>query len=146
LPAEGGPLQPAHILYDATTPYTDYRFGDRVVSLVESGSGVDVTFACGVTERFDVVVGADGVHSGVRSPAFGPSSEFVTHLGGYGASFTVPDPADLDHWFLMDNAPGGLVAGIRPERGGTARGSLSFRSPALAACPRPTSSGCCANG
>jgi 2-polyprenyl-6-methoxyphenol hydroxylase-like FAD-dependent oxidoreductase len=55
----------------------------------------------------------------------------VQYLGGYAAYFTVPDPGDLDHWFLMYNAPGGLVAGLRPERGGTAKASLSFRSPDL---------------
>lgn len=116
----------ARILYDATAPYTDYRFGDSIAALTPSGS---VTFRSGTTEQFDVVVGADGVHSRVRSLAFGPSSQFVTHLGGYTAYFTVPDPGDLDHWFLMYNAPGGLVAGVRPERGGTAKASLSFRSP-----------------
>jgi len=66
------------------------------------------------------------VHSGVRALAFGPEHEFVRPLGGYTAYFTVPDPGDLDHWFLMYNAPGGLVAGLRPERGGTAKAMLSF--------------------
>jgi 2-polyprenyl-6-methoxyphenol hydroxylase-like FAD-dependent oxidoreductase len=121
----------SRILYDATVPYTDYRFGDRIMALTQDASGVDVTFRSGTTERFDVVVGADGVHSGVRALAFGPESDFVQYLGGYGAYFTVPDPGDLDHWFLLYNAPGGLVAGLRPERGGTAKASLTFRSPDL---------------
>ena len=43
----------------------------------------------------------------------------------------MPDPGDLDHWFLMYNAPGGRVAAIRPERGGTAKAMLSFTSPPL---------------
>ncbi len=119
------------ILHDATAGYTEYRFGDRITELRPDVSGVDVTFRSGTTERFDVVVGADGVYSGVRELAFGPAREFVTHLGGYTAYFTVRDPGDLDHWFLMYNAPGGLVAGLRPERGGTAKASLSFRSPDL---------------
>ncbi|HEY0532147.1 MAG TPA: FAD-dependent monooxygenase [Actinoplanes sp.] len=116
------------ILYDATAGYTDYRFGDRIVRLEQDVSGVDVTFRSGGTERFDLVIGADGVHSGVRALAFGPEEEFVRYLGGYGAYFTVPDPGDTDNLFYMYNAPGGLVAGLRPERGGTAKASLTFSS------------------
>lgn len=117
------------ILYDATAGYTDYRFGDRIERLAQDPGGVDVTFRGGGTERFDLVIGADGVHSSVRAMAFGPEKEFVRYLGGYGAYFTVPDPGDTDNLFYMYNAPGGLVAGLRPERGGTAKASLSFSSP-----------------
>ncbi|MBM2622914.1 FAD-dependent monooxygenase [Actinoplanes sp. LDG1-06] len=118
----------SRILLDATATTTAYRFGDRVTGLRPDGDGVDVTFASGGTERFDIVVGADGVHSGVRALAFGPEASYVRPLGGYGAYFTVPDPGDLANWFLMFNAPGGRVAGVRPERGGTAKASLSFRT------------------
>jgi 2-polyprenyl-6-methoxyphenol hydroxylase-like FAD-dependent oxidoreductase len=119
----------ARILHDATAGDVDYRFGDRIVRLAPDVDGVDVTFRSGGTERFDLVVGADGVHSGVRALAFGPEKEFVHFLGGYGAYFTVPDPGDLENLFAMYNAPGGLVAGLRPERGGTAKASLSFLEP-----------------
>ncbi|MFI5895827.1 FAD-dependent monooxygenase [Actinoplanes sp. NPDC051513] len=115
----------ARILHDATAGAVDWRFGDRITALTPDG---DATFASGGRERFDVVVGADGVRSGVRALAFGPHEEFVRPLGGRGAYFTVADPGDLDNWFEMFNAPGGLVAGIRPERGGTAKASLSFRT------------------
>jgi 2-polyprenyl-6-methoxyphenol hydroxylase-like FAD-dependent oxidoreductase len=115
----------ARILYDATAADVTYRFGDRIVAL----DGDVARLASGATERFDVVVGADGVHSGVRALAFGPEPEFVRPLGGYMAYFTVPDPGDLDHWMLMYNAPGGRVAGLRPERGGTAKAMLAVRAP-----------------
>src|SRR6266700_2581970 len=119
------------ILYDATRDGTEYLFDDRIAGLTEDGGGVKVTFAGGTVRRFDLVVGADGLHSGVRRFAFGTAQEFVRHLGGYMAYFTVPDPGNLDHWFLMHGAPGGLVAGIRPENGGTAKAMLSFTSPPL---------------
>src|SRR3954470_25075636 len=48
----------ARILYDATAAFTDYRFGDRITALAPDESGVDVAFAGGPSERFDVVVGA----------------------------------------------------------------------------------------
>jgi 2-polyprenyl-6-methoxyphenol hydroxylase-like FAD-dependent oxidoreductase len=121
----------ARILYDATRDGTEYLFGDRVTDLADDGHGVKATFASGTVRQFDIVVGADGLHSGVRRLAFGPEQEFVRHLGGYMGYFTVPDPGNLDHWFLMHSAPGGLVAGIRPENGGTAKAMLSFTSPLL---------------
>jgi 2-polyprenyl-6-methoxyphenol hydroxylase-like FAD-dependent oxidoreductase len=119
------------ILYDASRDGVEYLFDDRIVELHQRDDGVRVVFASGVVRTFDLVVGADGVHSGVRRLAFGPEEEYVRPLGAYTAYYTVPDPGDLDHWFLMYNAPGGRVAGLRPERGGTAKASLSFTSPDL---------------
>jgi 2-polyprenyl-6-methoxyphenol hydroxylase-like FAD-dependent oxidoreductase len=116
----------SRILYEATCATSVYRFGDQIARLHQDVAGVDVTFAGGDTDRFDIVVGADGVHSGVRALAFGPQAQFVRHLGGYGAYFTVPDPGDLDHWLLMYNAPGGRVASLRPDRNATSKASLSF--------------------
>jgi 2-polyprenyl-6-methoxyphenol hydroxylase-like FAD-dependent oxidoreductase len=122
----------SRVLYDETAGYTEYIFGDRITEMVQQPDGVEVAFASGRRRRFDIVVGADGVHSGVRALAFGPEADYVRHLGAYTAYFTVEDPGDLGHWFLMHNHPGGLVAGIRPERGGTAKAMLSFVSPPLA--------------
>ncbi|QAY58901.1 FAD-dependent oxidoreductase [Microbacterium protaetiae] len=71
----------AGILYAHSTDDADYVFGDEIVSLSESAGGVDVDFAVRPTERFDLVVGADGVHSAVRRLAFGPEEMFVRPLG-----------------------------------------------------------------
>jgi 2-polyprenyl-6-methoxyphenol hydroxylase-like FAD-dependent oxidoreductase len=121
----------SRILYEATSAGTESLFGARIAGLSEGEDGVKVTFAGGTVRTFDLVVGADGVHSGVRRLAFGPERDYVRHLGGYTAYFTIPDPGGLDNWFLMHNAPGGLVAGVRPERGGTAKAMLSFTAPPL---------------
>jgi 2-polyprenyl-6-methoxyphenol hydroxylase-like FAD-dependent oxidoreductase len=121
----------ARVLYDATRSAVEYRFADRIVALTQDATGVAVRFASGADERFDLVVGADGVYSAVRELAFGPHERFVQPLGGYTSYFTVPDPGDLDGWLLMYNAPGGRVATIRPARDGTAQASLAFRSARL---------------
>lgn len=49
----------------------------------ESADGVDVTFARRSPQRFDLVIGADGVHSAVRRMAFGPETDYVDNLGYY---------------------------------------------------------------
>lgn len=81
----------AEVLYAATRQDARYVFGDSIVSIQQRQGGADVKFASGKEESFDLVIGADGLHSNVRSVAFGPEEEFVRHMGYYIAVFTVPD-------------------------------------------------------
>lgn len=46
------------------------RFGVTVSELDDDGSGVDVTFSDGTQGRYDIVVGADGLYSKLRSILF----------------------------------------------------------------------------
>ncbi|MDM4761724.1 FAD-dependent monooxygenase [Galbitalea sp. SE-J8] len=59
----------------------EYVFDDEIVGLRERGDGVEAAFARRGTERFDLVIGADGVHSAVRRLGFGPEKELVQPLG-----------------------------------------------------------------
>jgi 2-polyprenyl-6-methoxyphenol hydroxylase-like FAD-dependent oxidoreductase len=120
----------AAILHDATASDIEYLYGDSVTALDQDTTGVQVTFASGVQRRFDLVVGADGVHSRVRRLAFGPEEEFVQHLGGYTSYFTVESPEPLDRWMKIHSAPGGRWVGLRPDHDERyAKALLSFRSP-----------------
>jgi 2-polyprenyl-6-methoxyphenol hydroxylase-like FAD-dependent oxidoreductase len=121
----------AAILQDATAG-VEYLYGDSITELHQDTTGVDVTFASGTRRRFDLVVGADGVHSRVRRLAFGAEDEFVQHLGGYTSYFTVESPEPLDHWFKVYTAPRGRWVGLRPDHDPQyAKALLSFRSPVL---------------
>ncbi|MFD8783889.1 FAD-dependent monooxygenase [Kitasatospora sp. NPDC059599] len=131
----------ADLLLDATGG-VEHLWDDTVTALDEDADGVTVTFENAPARRFALVIGADGLHSAVRRLAFGPEQDHYRPLGGYHAWFTVHDPAlarDLDSWFLMYNAPGGLVAGARPGRlPGEVKASLGFRSAPLAHDRRDT--------
>ncbi|MFD4459208.1 FAD-dependent monooxygenase [Nocardia sp. NPDC058480] len=107
----------------------DYRYGEWIDKVVQDDTGVDVTFASGVTERFDLVIGADGVHSATRRLVFGPEEKFSTNLGGYGAFFTMPKPADMEPgWFSMRLVPGAML-GIRPDGDpSTAKAIITMRT------------------
>ncbi|MFI9388311.1 FAD-dependent monooxygenase [Kutzneria sp. NPDC052558] len=96
----------SRILFEHTRNTTEYVFGDRITALTEHAGGVDVTFAKGAPRTFDLVIGADGAHSGVRSLAFGPERDFTTHLGHYAAYYTVPNHLGLDHEGRMYAEPG----------------------------------------
>lgn len=95
----------SRVLYEHTKDKVEYVFGDRITSLTEHAGGVDVTFQKGAPRTFDLVVGADGSHSGVRSLAFGPEQDFATDLGYYVAYFTVPNHLGLDHDGQMYSEP-----------------------------------------
>jgi 2-polyprenyl-6-methoxyphenol hydroxylase-like FAD-dependent oxidoreductase len=73
----------SHILHEATKSTTEYVFGDWITSLDETDTAIHVTFAHGEPRTFDLVVGADGLHSGVRALAFGEESTFRTDRGYY---------------------------------------------------------------
>jgi 2-polyprenyl-6-methoxyphenol hydroxylase-like FAD-dependent oxidoreductase len=123
----------AGLLYEASQPGTEYLFDDTITGLDQDETGVTVTFERSAPRRFGLVVGADGLHSVVRSLAFGPESGCVRPIGAYTAWFTVDADAaaeiDLDGWFLMHNAPGGRVTSARPgRRPGEIKAGFSFRS------------------
>jgi 2-polyprenyl-6-methoxyphenol hydroxylase-like FAD-dependent oxidoreductase len=119
----------AEVLHRASLPGTEYLFDDTITGIDQDDDGVTVTFEKAPPRRFGLVIGADGLHSAVRGLAFGPESSTVRPIGGYTAWFTAPADIDLDGWFLMHNAPGGLVASARPGRlPRELKAGLSFRS------------------
>lgn len=107
----------AQLLYDRTRARCEYVFGDSIVSLTETTDGVDVTFAHAGQRTFDLVVGADGIHSNVRRLAFGPEADYVTYLGHYYALVDLGGDigGDLCHADEMYNEPGRMVATGGPK-------------------------------
>jgi 2-polyprenyl-6-methoxyphenol hydroxylase-like FAD-dependent oxidoreductase len=117
------------VLYDDTSDSVDYVFGDRIAELTQDEDGVDVTFASGERRRFDLVIGADGLHSALRSMVFGPREQFIRHLGLVLAFYTVPNEFGIDRW-LLDHQDGGRSAGLRPMKDTSrAIAMLSFPMP-----------------
>lgn len=84
-----------NILREALPEQVDLRFKESIVTLVDEGDRVAVAFASGREAAYDLVVGADGVHSAVRRLVFGPEKEFTEHLGMYVAIGDAPDQSML---------------------------------------------------
>jgi 2-polyprenyl-6-methoxyphenol hydroxylase-like FAD-dependent oxidoreductase len=119
----------SQLLYDDTRDGVDYVFADRIAELAQDADGVDVTFASGERHRFDLVIGADGLHSALRAMVFGPREQFIRHLGLVLAFYSVPNEFGLDRW-LIDYQEAGRSAGLRPVHDATrAIAMLSFPSP-----------------
>ena len=108
----------SRILYDATEDGVEYVFGDSITGVTEHGDGVTVTFEHGEPREFDLVVGADGLHSNVRSLVFGDESRFRRDLGYYVSIFTVPNHLGLDRVGRFYNEPNRTV-GVYSARDNT---------------------------
>jgi 2-polyprenyl-6-methoxyphenol hydroxylase-like FAD-dependent oxidoreductase/DNA-binding CsgD family transcriptional regulator len=81
----------AKIVYEAARGQVEYVFDDSIATVHDDGSRVEVTFERGRRRTFDLIVGADGLHSITRRLVFGPEESFLRFLGGYLAVFTVPN-------------------------------------------------------
>lgn len=121
----------SQVLYDDTRDGVEYVFGDQIVALTQDADGVDVTLAGGARRRFDLVIGADGLHSALRATVFGPHERFVRHLGLVLAFYSVPNEFGLDRWLIEYQDRGsGRSALLRPIRDATrAMAMFSFPSP-----------------
>ena len=120
------------ILHEATRQNVEYVFDDSISAMSQSEGGVEVVFEHGRTRTFDLVVGADGLHSNVRKLAFGEESRFVRDLGAYVSIFTAPNRLDLEGWEQMHNAPPGRTVGLYPMRNGAeAKAMFYFASEPL---------------
>ena len=123
----------ARIMYDKTSQDCGYVFGDSISALTDTSDGVQVEFEKGEARTFDLVIGADGIHSKVRRLAFGPEKCFVKHQGHYycvaGASpwatKTGSEPERATGY--GHNAPGRLVVTGGPK----AQQLYIFASPEL---------------
>jgi 2-polyprenyl-6-methoxyphenol hydroxylase-like FAD-dependent oxidoreductase len=73
--------------YDAGRDDVEYLFGDQITAISDDGG---VTFAQAAPRRFDVIVGADGLHSGVRQLVFGDDANHSRFLGSCLSVVSVP--------------------------------------------------------
>ncbi|MEU1546851.1 FAD-dependent monooxygenase [Nocardia sp. NPDC005745] len=123
----------SEIFYRRTADHCEYLFGDSITALTENADGVYVEFEHADARTFDLVFGADGIHSRVRRLAFGPERDFVKYLGYHyavaGASpwsgrTTGPRERVTAH---AHNAPGRLAISGGPK----AQQMYMFASPEL---------------
>jgi 2-polyprenyl-6-methoxyphenol hydroxylase-like FAD-dependent oxidoreductase len=122
----------AKILHEHTRDDVEYVFGDWITGLDQRDDGVHVTFAHGAPRRFDLVVGADGLHSGVRALAFGPEERFLRRFDAYISISTVPNSFDLDRWELLHSAAAGKMVNVySTARADDAKAAFWFSAPPL---------------
>jgi 2-polyprenyl-6-methoxyphenol hydroxylase-like FAD-dependent oxidoreductase len=119
------------VLFEATKDRAEYLFGDSIATVDDRPDRVDVGFERAAPRSFDLVVGADGLHSVVRALAFGPDARFLRFRGHYVAGFTAPNLLGLDREGVIYSQPGRGVSLSSAGASDPARAMFVFRSPPL---------------
>lgn len=116
------------ILRQAVGDDAEFIFGDSVTALEQNGDGVTVTFEHAAARRFDLVIGADGLHSTVRGLVFGQESRFVRHKDHYFAFADTDASLGENRWVTMFNLPGKMAGIYRSGNHAQAKAYFIFRS------------------
>jgi 2-polyprenyl-6-methoxyphenol hydroxylase-like FAD-dependent oxidoreductase len=100
----------SRLLFEKVKGTTEVIFDDEIVVLQEQADSVQARFKHAGERRFDLVIGADGLHSDVRTLAFGPQHQFEKQLGYVVAAFEVHGyrPRDEDV-YVMYGQPGRML-------------------------------------
>jgi 2-polyprenyl-6-methoxyphenol hydroxylase-like FAD-dependent oxidoreductase len=117
----------AGILHEAIKDDVEYLLGDSIKALHEDDHGVDVEFEQSPARRFDLVIGADGLHSNVRRLAFGDEKQFLKYIGGYLGIFSMPNFLNVDNELRAYVAKGKLAGVTAVWQTGEGRAGLFFR-------------------
>ncbi|NUU07264.1 FAD-binding domain [Leifsonia sp. C5G2] len=80
----------SEVIFDAIGPGMETIFGQTVGAIDDDGRRVRVQLSGGAEREFDLVVGADGLHSTVRRQVFGAESSFERRLGIAVAALDLP--------------------------------------------------------
>ena len=100
----------SRLLFERIENSVECIFGDEIAWLREEADGLWVRLRHGGERRFDLVIGADGLHSAVRQFAFGPTAQFEKHLGYMVAAFETSGyrPRDEDVYVIYGQ-PGRMI-------------------------------------
>lgn len=77
------------LLYENVCDDVEYIFGDSITAITPTDEGVDVTFENSASRHVDLVIGADGMYSNVRSLIMGESANYSHYLGTNLVIFTL---------------------------------------------------------
>lgn len=107
-------------LYAALGGQVEVRFGRSLASIRQEpgAEAVDVTFTDGTGASFDLLIGADGVHSRTRELVFGPEERFRRFLGYMVASYPLADHYGIGQSWQMYTTPGRLVGAYASRQAG----------------------------
>jgi len=114
------------LLLSALDDTVEFIFGDSITGLDDRGDAVVVTFENVDARDFDLVIGADGLHSNVRRLIFGPEAQFSRPLGTYLAIFTLPNFLQLDYWQMYNRGETSMAGVYSARDNSEARAMLGF--------------------
>ena len=115
------------IIVEAGPETVDYRFGLSIEAVEDEGDAVNVRFDDGTSDRFDLVIAADGMNSATREMIL-DGKDHRKYLGCWSSYFTIPRLDRDNDWWRWYTSPTGVIAFLRPDNEGTMRASVNFLS------------------
>lgn len=123
------------VIYDALGGRIETRFDDSISALDPHKDGVRVCFESGGEGDYNLIIGADGLHSNVRRLAFGPEEKFERFLGYNVAAFTIDGYRPRDELVYVSYTRPGMQAARFALRGDKTLAFFIFREERAGAPP-----------
>ncbi|MFZ0454833.1 MAG: FAD-dependent monooxygenase [Ignavibacteriaceae bacterium] len=98
----------ADVLYEKIKDNVEIRFTTSIEKITQNENGVTVTFNNGTHETFDILVGADGLKSNIRSIIYPPEKVEELYLGYYVCA--------LEHNVPINVTKGEVISMLCPKR------------------------------
>jgi len=98
----------ADVLYETIKDHVEIRFSTSIETITQNKKEVTVTFNNNMQETFDILVGADGLRSNVRSKIYPPEKVEELFLGYYVCA--------LEHNVTMNVNKGEVISMLCPKR------------------------------
>lgn len=104
------------------------HFNQSIAQIQQDNDKVDVTFNDGHSETFDLLIGADGLHSSTRRLVFGDEHHQLFNLGAYISVFDIPNYLQLNHCEWQYQKDKKHVSIVNYGESDSAFAGFSFRS------------------
>lgn len=95
------------VIYETVKDNVPIRFGSSITKLEVQPDAVEVELSNGKSETYDLVIGADGIHSNIRKLLWGDENQFKRFLGFYVACSVIDnffDPPDAFYGYFAPKA------------------------------------------
>jgi len=122
-------------LYQAVANDVEIRYNSTITAVKNEAEGMIVTFNDGTSEIFDILVGADGIHSRTRRLAFGPDERFQQYLGCYFACYPLPDRYGIGHFRKNYVEPGRTAIAYNTNHEGEIVAFFMYKTPDVGFIP-----------
>ncbi|KXP03940.1 FAD-dependent oxidoreductase [Tsukamurella pseudospumae] len=118
------------VLFEALGGAAEVRFGTSVTAVTDGAAGpLQVTLSDGSEHEADLLIGADGLHSGVRELVFGPKAQYVRDLGHAVIAFPMEAaPEGLPEQTASTFIDVGRTAAVFRPRGGAPSAFFTYRT------------------
>lgn len=101
-------------------------YGDSITQLTEYPNYVSVEFENNEPRNFDLVIGADGLHSTVRRLVFGDESQFLKEFGVYVSVFSISNFLNLEACEVEYHSPQRFINVYKDRNDLQTKAALAF--------------------